>query len=61
MRMDARSRFPVHGGAGRLMELLAVAAGTILLHRLSKQGRVITDNQGIVKQLLDRRRVYRVS
>ena len=59
MRMNARSCSPMHGGGGRLMELLAVSAGTILLHRLGKHGRVITDNQGVVKQLLDRRRMYR--
>ena len=41
------------------MELSAVAAGTILLHRLGKHGAVITDNQGIVKQLLTRRRMCR--
>ena len=33
--------------------------GIIFLHRLGKQGRVITDNQGIVKQLLDRKRMTR--
>ena len=59
MRMDARIHSPVHGGGGRQMELLAVAAGSILLHRLGKHGRVITDKQGIVKQLLDRRRMSR--
>ena len=41
------------------MELLAATAGKILLHRLGKHGRVITDNQGIVKQLLDRKRMSR--
>ena len=59
IRMDARSCSPMHGGGSRLMELSAVAAGTILLHRLGKQGQVITDNQSIVKQLLDRRRMCR--
>ena len=59
MRMDAGTRSTVHGGGARLMELLSATAGTILLHRLGKQGRVITDNQGIEKQLLDRKRMTR--
>ena len=59
LRMDAGSRSSIHGGGGRLMELLSITAGTLLLHRLGKRGRVITDNQGVVKQLLDRKRMSR--
>ena len=61
MRMDAGTRSTVHGGGARLMELLSATAGTILLHRLGKQSRVITDNQGIgiVKQLWNRTRMSR--
>ena len=59
IRMDAGTRSTVQGGGARLMELLSITAGTILLHRLGKQGRVITDNQGIVKQLSDRKRMSR--
>ena len=59
LRMDSGSRSSIDGGGARLMELLATTAGTVLLHRLGKRGRVITDNQGVVKQLLDRSRMSR--
>ena len=55
--MDARQILHSHGGGARLMELLGVAVGILLLHRLRKCGRVFTDNQGIFKQLSDRRRM----
>ena len=41
------------------MELVGVSSGIILLHALGKGGCVYTDNQGIVKQLTDHRRLRR--
>ena len=44
--MDARQRSHVHGGGASMMELVGVAAGTVLLHLyLRKRGRIFTDNQ----------------
>ena len=42
-----------------MMELVGVASGIILLYSLGKCGRVYADNQGIVKQLTDYRRIRR--
>ena len=59
LRIDARTLTRVHGGGGRMMELVGATSGIIFLHALGKGGRVYTDNQGIVKQLTDHRRLRR--
>ena len=41
------------------MELVGVTSSISVLHSLDKRGRVYTDNQGIVKQLSDYRRIRR--
>ena len=59
LRVDARTPTRVHGGGPRMMELVGVTTSIILLHALGKRGRVYTDNQGIVTQLSDSRRLRR--
>ena len=59
LRVDARALTRVHGGGPRMMELVGVTSSIILLHALGKRGCVYTDNQGIVKQLTDHRRLRR--
>ena len=59
IRIDAHALSRVHGGGPRMMELVGVTTSISLLHSLGKRGRVYTDNQGIVKQLSDYRRIRR--
>ena len=40
LRLPARDLSPFRGGVPRMMELAEVITGTILLHKLDKQGRV---------------------
>ena len=57
LRLDAPHLSHVHGGGPRLVELVGVATGTLILHRLHKHGYIYTDNQSVVKQLTARRRM----